>query len=119
MSNQKSKGEVEIIKRDFIKFLNNEFLFSFCKCFGMYLQIQWWVTDVDAETLTVHIEISWRLADRGYQSIDPIVFNVRNALLNAFRDLLPCPVIKINPTLLFVIIFSFGLFLRRIFKEFI
>ena len=96
MANRKSKGKIGITKRDFIKFLNGEFLHDFRKYFGMYGQIQFWVTDVDAETLTVNVEIGWRPSDRGYKSDDSIPLNVRNALLNAFRDLLPCPAIKIN-----------------------
>jgi hypothetical protein len=88
-------GTVDGIKEDFIKFLNREFLYSFRKSFGMFGQIQWWVTDVDTETLKVHIELGWRPEERS-RSVESISLNVRNALLNVFQDLLPCPKIKIN-----------------------
>jgi len=85
------------IKANFIKFLNDDFLFSSRKNFGMFGQIQWWVVDIDKEFLTIHIEIGWLPQSRGFQDEESIARHVCDSLrLLIISELLPCPQLKVK-----------------------
>jgi hypothetical protein len=70
-----------------VRLLNDELRFA-RKSFGMHSQSAWDIRAVDTRAITVAIRTS-RLAPAGNHRW--LVHNVRNAILNFLRDLLPVP----------------------------
>ena len=65
--------------------LNSEVLFNSRKQFGMFGQVQFRVTDVTREMVSVSISTHRKLEG------SVLAVNVRNTMLNFLRDMLPCP----------------------------
>ncbi len=81
------------IKEELIELLNEEVLISNRKTFGMYGQINFKITGIDPENL--YVEIATGRKDRKSDPVQ-VAANVRNAILNVPRDMLPCKKIDVE-----------------------
>ena len=81
------------VKEELIELLNQEVLIDNRKRFGMYGQINFEITDIDPENL--YIEVRTGPKDRKSDPIQ-VAANVRNAILNVLRDMLPCKMIDVD-----------------------